>query len=1038
MKINCNRRLAYGRGRRLRKVDEELELGEIRTSGIPATADFVRFDFHRELFFDIEISSVKTNIYEQLPPRNMPGRQSTLGPAKTQRRKQKPGKRRNLDALAIAEKQNPTKIRVQRHRLGEIEDDDSKHRRPGTAAHDFESSADVPTSKRRKIHGEEYSESSAEEGGDSEGNEWHLGTVNSDDDSNLDSDEAMGQSDEDKFKGFAFGGSTGSKKGGRKMSPEKAGGLQNTNLDLSEGIGSFSNGLDEESEDDLGEDGVDLATALDMNEADDVDEARDRTTKKDSHQQIKNGDENREDSSDDDDHDDESSALSISDDESNVDTSKLQQFVKSIQEDISISNTSRKEHNHAQEYDQPTEFGLNPTRKVTIADLLPSITNPHLRSSLKLLGSDEKPTKGTSKSGIPGKLEAPLPKRQQDKLDRIAAYEKSRETLNRWIETVKTNRRVEHILFPLADPDERTAPGSKHLIPTSSSKPMTDLESTIQNIMHESGLAESNDRDVEAQIQAFEELEANKLPIEEVQASRAELRRARDLLFREEVRAKRIKKIKSKSYRRVHRKQRERLAADEIHALAAAGLDTTNEERERNERRRGEERMGARHRESRWAKGVKDSGRTAWDEDARVGVTDMARRGDNLRKRIEGKRVATSEDLDSSSEEDEENLLEEDDESDAEARHLQRQLNRLGEEKADPSMGARDTRSTLRSMKFMQTAEASRKALNDAEIDHLRRDIADGDPPESDDDVQEMGRRKFGQSGKAKPAPAPTINTRSEFEESPDLNELANDGVPIDDHEDDYVQILTDKPTTSSHSVRTLHRSSMFSGSKNTTEKAPKLDVIDNPWLSGSQRNIQKSKGRGLVENSTLMVPTEVPQTSANSKLKTRPAVQKPIHSHGIKNNEDPNAKSINTTNDSSDDDDRLESEKSMPFVLRNEELVKKAFAGDEVFEDFSKEKEDAIEDEGDKVIDETLPGWGNWTGAGISKKEQKRNKGRFMTNVEGISLERRKDTKLQRVIISEKRVKRVCILYSRWIISSLLIRFSECQIPRIAASSSV
>ena len=43
-------------------------------------------------------------------------------------------------------------------------------------------------------------------------------------------------------------------------------------------------------------------------------------------------------------------------------------------------------------------------------------------------------------------------------------------------------------------------------------------------------------------------------------------------------------------------------------ALTAAGVDDSESEKERQDRRRAEERMGARHREGRWAKGVKDSG----------------------------------------------------------------------------------------------------------------------------------------------------------------------------------------------------------------------------------------------------------------------------------------------------------------------------------------------------------------------------------------------------------------------------------------------
>jgi U3 small nucleolar RNA-associated protein 14 len=42
------------------------------------------------------------------------------------------------------------------------------------------------------------------------------------------------------------------------------------------------------------------------------------------------------------------------------------------------------------------------------------------------------------------------------------------------------------------------------------------------------------------------------------------------------------------------------------------------------------------HRESKWAKGIKATGRAAWDQDALDGVTEMARRNEELRRRFEG------------------------------------------------------------------------------------------------------------------------------------------------------------------------------------------------------------------------------------------------------------------------------------------------------------------------------------------------------------------------------------------------------------------
>jgi U3 small nucleolar RNA-associated protein 14 len=48
------------------------------------------------------------------------------------------------------------------------------------------------------------------------------------------------------------------------------------------------------------------------------------------------------------------------------------------------------------------------------------------------------------------------------------------------------------------------------------------------------------------------------------------------------------------------------------------------------------------------------------------------------------------------------------------------------------------------------------------------------------------------------------------------------------------------------------------------------------------------------------------------------------------------------------------------------------------------------------------LPGWGSWTGADIKRKPKKR----FVRNVEGLDVSKRKDKNLAHVVINEKRMK--------------------------------
>ncbi|QGA20514.1 hypothetical protein EYB26_008219 [Talaromyces marneffei] len=890
---------------------------------------------------------------------------------KTQRKRSK-----GLNALAIAEHEFPTQTKVRAHRLGEVEDFPKRRRN--------DEDEDEPDTKRRRT--DEDGASEGDYGSDSEGHEWKIGQVDSEDDSDIDSDEALGESDEERFEDFTFRGSSSKSNAKSERKPKT---VKRQKIDLSEGSGSDFESDQEDYDDDLGEDAVDLATAWDMNGGEDEDEngkATSKTSKKPKKRQPvdelsdESGSDSVSDGSSDED-ESEDTDISMSDDE--VDEkedglSKLQDFVSSLGTS-NAGTTSQQRKIKGQENGAPTEYGLTSTRKLNVSDLLSSVTDSRLKGSLKHLSSTT--TGQGAKSSAPGKLTAPLAKRQQDKIDRTAAYEKSKETLNRWIDTVKANREAEHISFPLPDPHEQQV---ARLGPV---EPKTDLESTIKSILVESGLA-TDEKTAEKQFQAAEELETRKMSLEEVRARNIELRKRRDLLFREEVRAKRIKKIKSKSYRRVHRKEREKLEEVERQALIDAGIDPDEQERELYDRRRAEARMSTKHRDSKWAKSMKETGRTAWDEDARSSMHDMARRDVELQKRIEGRNVKADGDdyLGSSSSESEDNHDEWDEEadSDAEARILNKDLDAL--------IGLDDSESTrphskLMGMSFMQKAEAGRKQQNDEEIRKLRREINGGDEDESEE--EEGGRMKFGGSKPAEKQTLAASRSKNEFEETvaSEDEEPGNEATSAPEH-----------GSNSYNKGSSKTKRSVDTKSAKASEYRPAMEdsdkEIENPWLVQNTRANRKRQTNDADESINISVGDQ--EQAAVSNASKVSSGQKPQKASSLKYH-------ISTQdNESGSDSD----DENVPVLFTNHDLVKRAFAGDDVVADFEREKQETIEEEGDKVIDNTLPGWGSWTGAGISKKQQKRQK-KFLTKVEGIKPEQRKDARLGHVIINEKRMKK-------------------------------
>ncbi|KAH0513548.1 U3 small nucleolar RNA-associated protein 14-like protein B [Microtus ochrogaster] len=83
-----------------------------------------------------------------------------------------------------------------------------------------------------------------------------------------------------------------------------------------------------------------------------------------------------------------------------------------------------------------------------------------------------------------------------------------------------------------------------------------------------------------------------------------------------------------------------------------------------------------------------------------------------------------------------------------------------------------------------------------------------------------------------------------------------------------------------------------------------------------------------------------------------------------------------------------------------HKQIIKEAFAGDDVIREFLKEKREAVEANKPKDLDLTLPGWGEWVGMGLKPSAKKRR--RFLIKAPESSP--RKDKNLPNVILNEKR----------------------------------
>ena len=346
-------------------------------------------------------------------------------------------------------------------------------------------------------------------------------------------------------------------------------------------------------------------------------------------------------------------------------------------------------------------------------------SHPSLARASALLPSkaDKISSSSVLKQGL---LSAPLPTVMQERLDREAAYEKTKEEGAKWAGVMKRVKEAEHLSFPLQASNRGGVKTAGEML--ASFKPENKMESAVHALLNQANLTDASMSQKEDVA-----LAALELSVEEIATRRAALRQQRELMFRAETRAKRVAKIKSKTFRKLARKRQER-GGDKVD-LNLSDADAANEEREKLERARATERATLRHgaRNSRWAR--ENAGDGGDLDDRRRAKEEMLDIKERLQRKIMG-----HDDGDSSSEGEQE----EDDENEEAIRSRAfDQLASLRDMEPDekPEKG-------LMHMAFMKRAE-EKETQKVVQVENaLRRDIdlfGEAASPEEEDEQEEGG-----------------------------------------------------------------------------------------------------------------------------------------------------------------------------------------------------------------------------------------------------------------------------------------------------------
>ncbi|XP_071341169.1 U3 small nucleolar RNA-associated protein 14 homolog A [Trachinotus anak] len=600
---------------------------------------------------------------------------------------------------------------------------------------------------------------------------------------------------------------------------------------------------------------------------------------------------------------------------------------------------------------QMSEFTVNAEGegdKVDLSDLIQSMDkNPAVpaktRKQLKTLQQSSRT------------VECPLSKQESERIQRDVAFQKAASEVSRWKGVIKQNQRAEQLVFPLNQ--EPSGPRAMERVVTGW-KAQTPLEQEIF------ALLSANKQPVHDPILTpAEEASLKAMSLEEAKIRRAELQKARALQSYYEAKARRERKIKSKKYHKVQKKAKRKEFLKQFDEMVKSDPAAALEELNKMELARMQERMSLKHQNSgKWAKSKAIMAK--YDEGARKAMQQQL----EVNKELTQKLVTS---LNNEEEEEEEAGGEElmpDFVNDAEQELDSSNPWMRGKLSVDPT--EKETSDTVDlTAEGLGAAEEEEQEVEETEEEALLREFD--------------SRRKQRQVKEADTEPVLCVDDDDDDEE--EESKAVTEDLEASDKEEQELSEFTNLLRGLADARRDAeaeHAEAAADTSAQLEEGLMRIRTLEDVDLLSQEDPVQSQPPPPTTEN----LPPAAPVAGKNKKRK-RGIELKQVLTKETTVLRIPLAPTVEDTEDA---DEKLD----------QRGLIKEAFAGDDVISDFLKDKRKQEDAGKPKVVDLTLPGWGEWGGTGLKPPRSKRRRFRIKTAPPPA----RKDQHLPSVIISEKR----------------------------------
>jgi U3 small nucleolar RNA-associated protein 14 len=635
---------------------------------------------------------------------------------------------------------------------------------------------------------------------------------------------------------------------------------------------------------------------------------------------------------------------------------------------------------------------------------------------------------------------APAPKVVSDRAERKVHYGiQARAISKQFNEIVHKNRNAETLDF--RNHSQTHVLNNEILV--DKFVPTTEFEKQLAKALEQAGQIDEEAILKAEQERFHDDLGSAKMSMEEFQKRRGQLAKMRALLFYHEQKRHHINKIKSKKYRKIRKKQRERQKEAELSsALEQDNVDLVRELEEKEEVERMKERATLAHKNtSKWAKRVLKRGKHV-DLDTRRALSAQLAKGENLRKRIQSTMQSEDDQNDTDSDYEGNDLIES-------ARHVLRDTEQKDAETEPQGLFKLSFMQRGLEKQRAQAREEARQLLmeleaeNENEQDHQQSD-SDEEHPGEDKQKELRGKKRASKeemktvlnqgdllAASLKHGTANVVTMSGNisvdvgfYHSANNLTSKSDSAAAVTEHK---TSLLTSETAKIGVELESKQKSSNNSKTRVQSVSSKTLQSDDspgkkfeeeesNPWLemaasekplvgetrinkSSSKSQAMKAKERtkankrGFVDIDRAVDMLEVPKAKpmANEeKLETKKSAEQKV------------------------------SEKSI-VMLTQEELVRKAFAAPvdlDMDDEFAKEK-DATEKEEDptRKIPKNekdlggVSGWGSWAGKGAPPLAKSSSRRKIPPKLQppevSIPKRQRLDAKKPGVIISQKRISK-------------------------------